>query len=99
MLEFPNDIKDVFKDFTDSSAEDIRRHCYVYAILDLLNYVVLHEDVVDPYVEKHLRNLGSLLYTEPRIKEIFDEVRDHQSEALVTYLENKVKPAISTQNE
>lgn len=99
MLEFPNDIKKAFKGFTDSPAEDVRRHCYVYAILDLLNYLVLHEDVVDPYIEKHLRNLASLLYTEPRMSEIFDEVKNHQSEALVTYLENKVKPANFTQDE
>ncbi|GAI21517.1 unnamed protein product, partial [marine sediment metagenome] len=63
------------------------------------NYLVLHEDVVDPYVEKHLRNLASLLYTEPRMRKIFDEVKNQQSEALVTYLENKVKPATFTQDE
>ena len=99
MLEFPNDIKKAFKGFANSSVEDVRCHCYVYALLDQLNYLVLHEDVVDPYVEKHLRNLASLLYTEPRMRKIFDEVKDQQSEALVTYLENKVKPATFTQDE
>ena len=96
MLEYPKDIKNAFKGFENSSAEDVRLHCYVYAILDLLNYLVLHEDVVDPYVKNHLRKLASLLYTEQRMKEIFEEVKDHQSEALISYLENKVKSAIST---
>ena len=91
-------IKNVFKDLANSSTEDIRGRSYVYAILDLLNYLVLHEDVVDPYVKKHLRNLAALLYTEPKMKQIFDEVKGHQSEALVAYLENMVKPTTLTPN-
>jgi len=94
MLEFPNDIKKAFKDFGSSSGSDIRVHCYVYAVLDLLNYLVLHEDVVDPYIEKHLKKLAGLLYTEPAMKEIFDEVKEHQSEALIKYLEEKVRPHV-----
>ncbi len=94
MLEFPDDIKKIFKDTQNSTAESIRGYCYVYAVIDIVHYLILHREFVDPFVEEHLKNLASLLYTEPRINEIFNSVKAQQSESLLSYLESQVKPKI-----
>ena len=92
MLEFPNEIKQAFHDLKHVKEEKVRIYCYVYAILDLLNYMVLHLNVIDPYIEKHLKNLAKLLYTETTLNQVFEDAKEDQSDTLIQYLETKIKP-------
>lgn len=92
MLEFPEAVRTAFRRLAEEDDQTIRRRCYVYAVLDLLNFMVIHHDAVDPFVKKHLKNLACLLYVEPAMREVFEDVKDQQSEALVEYLETKIKP-------
>ena len=92
MLEYPEEVKGLFAGFQQSSADVVRQYCYVYGVLDLLNYIVLHEDLVDPYVRSHLNGLALLLYVEPRMHKLFLDVKDQQSQSLLEYLERFVEP-------
>jgi len=94
MLDYPDAVTRLFSGFEQMAADEVRQYCYVYAVLDLLNYLVLHFDAVDPYIRDHLKNLGMLLFLEPKMQAIFLESRDDQSRALLDYLEQEVLPLV-----
>jgi len=94
MLDYPAEVKEAFEGLQNSSDALVRRNCYVYAVLDLLHYMVLHRQAVTPSVREHLHNLALLLYTEPAFREVFEEIKGVQSRELVEYLEREVAPLV-----
>ena len=41
MLNYPDDIRGMWVGFEELPSADVRQYCYVYGVLDLLNYMVL----------------------------------------------------------
>ncbi len=91
-LEYPHEIKDLFPDFSD--VQEVRQYSYVFAILDILDYLVLHHAYINPYLRAHLEELAMLLFLNPKLYSIYNEVKDHQNPLLVKYLEQHIKPLV-----
>lgn len=94
MLDYPDAITKLFSGYEEMTADEVRQYCYVYSVLDSLNYLVLHAETVDPYVRDHLKNLAMLLFIEPKMQAIFLESKNDQSKALLEYLEKEILPLV-----
>ena len=89
-LQYAEELRTLFPDYSD--AREVRQYGYVYAILDILDYLVLHEESVDPYLKVHLQKLALLLFLNPKLNDIYNDVKEHQNPLLIRYLEDEVRP-------
>lgn len=90
-MEYPEDLKDIFRGHQQISPKEIRQRYMVFAILDILYLMYLQRDTLDRGLLRTWRIWIGRIFEEPKIKEIYDMVKDEYDPRYVSHLEGEYR--------
>lgn len=87
-LEYPDDLKEIFRDQSGMDSSEFRRRNMIFAILDLLYLMYLNKESLDPGLAMTWEVWVAKIFDEPKIKEVYNLVQSEYPQDYVECLED-----------
>lgn len=90
-MEYPEDLKGLFRSHEGIDRAEMRRRYMVFAILDILYLMYLQRETLDPGLLKTWEIWITQIFEEPTLNRIYEMVKKEYDDTYISYLESKHK--------
>jgi hypothetical protein len=90
-IEYADDLKGIFRSHDKMSSTDFRQCYMIFAILDIVYLMYLQRDTLDIGLRKTWEMWADKIFQEPKIFEVYEQVKSEYDSEYVKYLEEKHK--------
>ena len=90
-MEYPEDLKGLFRSLEKIDQAEMRRRYMVFAILDILYLMYLQRDTLDPGLLKTWGTWVTGIFEEPTLNKIYEMVKPEYDPTYISHLESKYK--------